>query len=80
MSSAVSAGILLYRLRDGGLELLLAHPGGPYWSTRDAGAWTIPKGVTEPDEELAAVAIREFTEETGFDMPSISVDPSHPPM
>jgi predicted NUDIX family NTP pyrophosphohydrolase len=80
VSSAVSGGILLYRLREGALELLLAHPGGPYWSTRDDGAWTIPKGVAERGEELASVAIREFTEETGFDLASISADPSDPRM
>jgi predicted NUDIX family NTP pyrophosphohydrolase len=80
VSSAVSGGILLYRLGDGVLELLLAHPGGPYWSTRDEGAWTIPKGVAERGEQLASVAIREFAEETGFDLASISTDPSHPPV
>jgi predicted NUDIX family NTP pyrophosphohydrolase len=79
VSSAVSGGILLYRVRDGSLEVLLAHPGGPYWSSRDHGAWTIPKGIAEPDEALAAVAIREFTEETGFDLAAISVDPGRTP-
>ena len=80
MSSAVSGGVLLYRLREGTLELLLAHPGGPYWSARDHGAWTIPKGIAEPNETLAAVAIREFTEETGFDLAAISVDPGRAPL
>jgi len=80
MSSAVSGGILLYRRRDGILELLLAHPGGPYWAGRDAGAWTIPKGLADPDEELASVAIREFTEETGFELAAIAVDPSRAPL
>lgn len=79
MSSAVSGGVLLYRQRDGILEFLLAHPGGPYWSARDNGAWTIPKGIAKPDEALAAVAIREFKEETGFDLAAISVDPGRPP-
>jgi predicted NUDIX family NTP pyrophosphohydrolase len=61
----VSAGILLYRRGDVGLEVLLAHPGGPYFAGRDRGAWSIPKGEVEPGEELVAVALREFAEETG---------------
>ena len=52
--------------RRGELEVLLAHPGGPYWAKKDAGAWTIPKGLVHPGEELLAAALREFTEETGF--------------
>jgi predicted NUDIX family NTP pyrophosphohydrolase len=63
---AVSAGLLLYRRTDTGLEVLLAHPGGPFWSRRDAGAWTIPKGTVEPGEDPLAAARREFEEETGF--------------
>jgi predicted NUDIX family NTP pyrophosphohydrolase len=63
--SEVSAGILPFR-RHGGLEVLLAHPGGPYWAKKDAGAWTIPKGLIDPGEELLTTALREFTEETGF--------------
>lgn len=62
---AVSAGLLLFRRRDGRLELLLAHPGGPFWRNRDDGAWTIPKGVPESDEPLLEAARREFAEETG---------------
>ncbi len=61
-----SAGILLYRLRRGPPELLLAHPGGPFWRTRDLGHWTIPKGEVEPGEDLLGVARREFAEETGL--------------
>lgn len=61
-----SAGLLLFRRCDGGLKVLLAHPGGPFWQHRDAGAWTIPKGGIDPGEELLQAAIREFTEETGF--------------
>ncbi len=61
----VSAGLLAYRLRRPGPQVLLAHPGGPYWARRDAGAWTIPKGLVERDELLAA-AVREFNEETGL--------------
>ena len=61
----VSAGLLAFRRRKQQPEFLLAHPGGPYWATRDAGAWTIPKGLVDADELLAA-ALREFQEETGF--------------
>ena len=61
-----SAGLLMFRRRDGVIEVLLAHPGGPYWSTRDEGAWTIPKGGIHPGEGPLDTAIREFTEETGF--------------
>lgn len=61
----VSAGILLYRRSGGGLEVLLAHPGGPFWVHRDAGAWTIPKGLADDGEDLLAAARREFAEETG---------------
>jgi predicted NUDIX family NTP pyrophosphohydrolase len=65
MGSRVSAGILLYRVRDGVLEVLIAHPGGPYFSRKDVGYWSIPKGEVEEGEELLAVALREFEEETG---------------
>jgi predicted NUDIX family NTP pyrophosphohydrolase len=61
----VSAGILLYRGRGRDLQLLLAHPGGPFWVHREAGAWTIPKGVADAGEDLLAAARREFAEETG---------------
>lgn len=61
----VSAGILLYRRPGGGLEVLLAHPGGPFWVHRDAGAWTIPKGLADDGEDLLDAARREFAEETG---------------
>jgi predicted NUDIX family NTP pyrophosphohydrolase len=56
---------MLYRRVADGLELLLAHPGGPFWKSKDAGAWTIPKGLVEPDEDLLEAARREFREETG---------------
>ena len=71
MPRPVSAGILLYRrLGSGGLEVLLAHPGGPWFATKDAGAWSIPKGEADHDgESLLAVARREFAEETGHDTP-----------
>ncbi len=64
-SGRESAGLLLYR-RVNGLELFLAHPGGPFWSSRDAGAWTIPKGEIGPGEDPFAAARREFAEETGL--------------
>jgi predicted NUDIX family NTP pyrophosphohydrolase len=60
-----SAGILLYRLTDDGPEVLLVHPGGPFWARRDAGAWSIPKGEYEEGEDPRACALREFEEETG---------------
>jgi predicted NUDIX family NTP pyrophosphohydrolase len=66
MPKKVSAGILLFRRRDLGLEVLLGHPGGPFWSKRDAGAWSIPKGELSPEEDPLAGAIREFEEETGY--------------
>ena len=68
---ARSAGLLVWRRRDGALEVLLAHPGGPFWSRKDDGAWTIPKGEIEPGEEPLAVALREFREELGVDPPPI---------
>ena len=61
-----SAGLLLFRRRNGGLEVFLAHPGGPFWAKKDLGAWTIPKGEYEPNEEPLDAARREFEEETGF--------------
>jgi predicted NUDIX family NTP pyrophosphohydrolase len=60
-----SAGILLYRLPDGAPEVLLVHPGGPFWARRDAGAWSVPKGEYEDADEPLAAARREFEEETG---------------
>mgnify|MGYP002777854651 CR=1 FL=1 len=61
-----SAGILLYRRRGPDLEVLLVHPGGPYWAAKDDGAWTIPKGELQTGEEPLAAARREFAEETGL--------------
>jgi predicted NUDIX family NTP pyrophosphohydrolase len=63
-----SAGILLYRVRDDTLEVLLAHPGGPFWAKKDRGAWSIPKGEFGEGEDPLAAARREFVEETGFEV------------
>jgi len=64
---AISAGLLLYRRSAGQLEVFLVHPGGPFWKNRDAGAWTVPKGLVAKGEEPLAAACREFHEETGFE-------------
>jgi predicted NUDIX family NTP pyrophosphohydrolase len=61
-----SAGILMYRQGDRGPELLLVHPGGPFWARKDLGAWSIPKGEYGASEDPLAVAVREFEEETGL--------------
>jgi predicted NUDIX family NTP pyrophosphohydrolase len=65
MPPRVSAGILLFRRRDRRLEVLLAHPGGPFFARKDAGHWSIPKGEPDGESDLLAVARREFEEETG---------------
>jgi predicted NUDIX family NTP pyrophosphohydrolase len=64
-----SAGLLLYRRRSSRLEVFLVHPGGPYWAKKDDGAWSVPKGLVDTNEEEFACALREFKEETGFDPP-----------
>jgi predicted NUDIX family NTP pyrophosphohydrolase len=61
-----SAGLLMYRLKEGNLEFLLAHPGGPLWKKKDIGAWTIPKGEIQPGEAPLTAAQREFEEELGI--------------
>ena len=61
-----SAGVLLFRSGPGGIEVLLVHPGGPFWTRKDDGAWSIPKGLREPGEDVEATARREFAEETGM--------------
>jgi predicted NUDIX family NTP pyrophosphohydrolase len=65
----LSAGILLFRRLDDDLEVFLLHPGGPFWTKKDLGAWSIPKGEYEAAEDALAAARREFREETGFDFP-----------
>ena len=64
-----SAGILLYRVGPGGPEVLLVHPGGPFWARRDAGVWSIPKGEYDDGDDPRACALREFEEETGTALP-----------
>lgn len=63
-----SAGILVYRYRDDLLEVLLVHPGGPFWAKKDLASWSIPKGEYEDTEDAFTVAQREFSEETGFEV------------
>lgn len=63
-----SAGILLYRRSGTGIEVLIAHPGGPLWASKDEGAWSLPKGELNPGEDRLTAAVREFTEETGVDL------------
>lgn len=77
-----SAGLLLYRETEAGLQVLLVHPGGPFWAKKDDGAWTIPKGLIEEGEDPLAAARREFEEETGVPAPSgeaIPLDPLRQP-
>jgi predicted NUDIX family NTP pyrophosphohydrolase len=69
MATKRSAGILLHRRREGAHEVLLVHPGGPFWAKKDAGAWSIPKGEYEDGEEPRAAALREFAEELGAPPP-----------
>lgn len=80
MSSVASAGILLFRRVSGALEVLLAHPGGPYWQRQDFGSWSLPKGLAEGDEALEAVAAREFAEETGSEVVNVALDPRRAPL
>src|ERR1039457_3343973 len=77
MSGTRSAGVLLYRRRGGDIEVLLVHPGGPYWSHKDEGAWSIRKGEYAADEDPLAAARREFLEETGLPVsgPFIALTP-----
>src|SRR6187401_2242115 len=66
-----SAGILLYRKKGRSFEVLLVHPGGPYWANKDAGAWSIPKGEFDDNEDALSAAKREFEEETGLNMSGV---------
>ena len=66
-TNRVSAGLLMYRIRNGELQVLLVHLGGPFWSRKDAGAWFVPKGGLEKEEDEFAAAQREFKEETGLE-------------
>ncbi len=79
--SQKSAGLLLFREVSGCLEVLLVHPGGPFWAKKDEGAWSIPKGEFGDEEEPLAAAKREFEEETGFtsDGEMIPLEPSRQP-
>jgi predicted NUDIX family NTP pyrophosphohydrolase len=74
VSTVRSAGLLMFRRRGGATEVLLAHPGGPFWTRRDEASWTLPKGEIGPQEDPLAAARREFEEETGF----TSAPPFHP--
>jgi predicted NUDIX family NTP pyrophosphohydrolase len=73
----LSAGLLMYRIKDGAIEALLAHPGGPFFVKKDDGSWTIPKGEPNADEDLLVTAQREFEEETG-QKPTGPFMPLHP--
>ena len=73
--TAPSAGILLFRRPAGRLEVLLVHPGGPFWARKDEGAWSIPKGEHDPAEDPRAAALREFEEELGSPAPSSPAGP-----
>lgn len=70
MPPPLSAGIILFRTRGGATEVLLGHPGGPYWKNKDAGAWMIPKGGVDAGESPTDAAIREFEEELGMPLAS----------
>lgn len=78
----LSAGLLLYRVRSGVVEVLIAHPGGPFWARKDDGAWSIPKGEYAEDEDPWAAARREFEEEVGLappDGPRVDLGPIKQP-
>lgn len=64
--SKMSAGLLMFRIRGGKLQLFLVHPGGPFWVKKDVGAWSVPKGEVRKDDSLLETAVREFEEEVGF--------------
>jgi predicted NUDIX family NTP pyrophosphohydrolase len=72
--SVHSAGIILYRFIESKLQVMLVHPGGPFWAKKDDGAWSIPKGIYEKDEDPLAAAKREFREETGREVDGMFID------
>jgi predicted NUDIX family NTP pyrophosphohydrolase len=74
VAARASAGILLHRAGNDGPEVLLVHPGGPYWARKDLGAWSIPKGEVDEGEDPRACARREFAEETGAQLPDGALD------
>lgn len=80
MTRRVSAGILLYRDGAAGLEVLLAHPGGPYFVNRNVGHWTIPKGEPGDEDDLFMAGSREFNEETGYVLSAVASDPAETPV
>lgn len=69
MAAGRSAGVVLYRVQDGTVEVLIGHPGGPFWAGRDDGAWSIPKGEYDPEDSPWEAAVREFAEELGCPVP-----------
>ena len=71
MAKSISAGLLLFKQAEE-LQVLLAHPGGPYFAKKDEGAWSIPKGLVDGEEELLQAAQREFAEETGYDLAGVT--------
>lgn len=72
--SLYSCGILIYRFKEDRLQILLVHPGGPFWKNKDRGAWSIPKGINEKYENPLDVAKREFREETGYEVDGEFID------
>jgi predicted NUDIX family NTP pyrophosphohydrolase len=80
MTRRVSAGILLFRDGAAGLEVLLAHPGGPYFVNRNIGHWTIPKGEPGDEDDLFLAGSREFHEETGYALSAVAADPAASPI
>jgi predicted NUDIX family NTP pyrophosphohydrolase len=74
MAATKSAGILLHRAGNSGREVLLVHPGGPFWARKDLGVWSIPKGELSEGEDPRACALREFAEETGTRLPEGATD------
>lgn len=75
MTRRVSAGILLFRHREGRMEVLLGHPGGPFFANRNRGHWTVPKGEVAEGDDLIGTAYREFSEETGHQVMDVISDP-----